>query len=856
MRPENEMTPPGDNRQGHEDLHLEHGQYSQRTVQKTINHDVVTIVRDPARPLGKRFTRGRKKESTVTVSVGLAVQRHVPTAEAMAEVLREVSEDPNAALINAGFRGIPIGEEFVILSEKAMAEQLRLRTREERVGVHNFEHSGRQLKAACRIKENVTPSCWQLLDRDVDGQTPTEFGPAMDFDTWLGAVERLLPGVAAAPKVRTGSSSARVLQAGKPVGGGNGHLWVQIADASDAERLKAALVVRAAELGMAWRKLNKHGANGSLITIFDPSVFTVGRLVFCGKPTATDGLEVISQNVEVLDGETPVNTSLVVLPPDDEVRRITRKAGAEMSVRNGRDGSLAIDAYDLELATAIELEDHGLVTVGKAIELLNDSQDKLRCQTPFRDSESMAGVLRLGAADNRPCLFDVGTGITHWLCNDDFYLDFEDLDAQAFASVGARLEAAVGSTAPHAKVLAEVATLLVDVPQEKREASFEALLPNLEALGIDKTEAWQQVAVQTMPGVYQYDITLLLPEEFVVEGFISAGLTTIAGAPGVGKTSLLVPLAAIVAHLIDSPLQPVLRRKVVYFSEAPKQVATTLYGLHKMAAGAKSQAEFSRWFTLVESRRLPPKELAKLIQKAVRDNTVLFNGYPVAPLIVLDTSNATIDLENENDNAEVGRAIAALKENMGGSAIWLVAHTAKAMSRTDVSEMSARGAGAFAGDSNATAFVFREEGIPDKRYMAIGKHRFEADFRELEFSTSTATEYVRTPWGTEQRVTYRVGFPAASDAAKRAAAAAEVKEAKRLAAAEMKDLECTKRILEFVESAGAPCSKAEIEKGVMGNATHIRGLVQTLADAGSLVAAGTRKGHPLYSLPAGVDDLV
>ncbi|MEK6193686.1 MAG: hypothetical protein N2F24_05605, partial [Deltaproteobacteria bacterium] len=39
---------------------------------------------------------------------------------------------------------------------------------------------------------------------------------------------------------------------------------------------------------------------------------------------------------------------------------------------------------------------------------------KIRCQTPFRDSSSYAGFVSTGK-DGKPFLFDVGTGITHWL---------------------------------------------------------------------------------------------------------------------------------------------------------------------------------------------------------------------------------------------------------------------------------------------------------------------------------------------------------------------------------------------------------------------------------------------------------
>lgn len=419
--------------QGTSDEALEHDFSGRFTECKWIAdpHDVITVVRDPVHVLGKRFEVGAGKKPNVQVAFGLACQYSVPSVDALAAVLGQVSEDPHAAIINAGFPGIPIGEEFAILSERQFAARLGLSGREEQIGIHELQHEGRTLKAVGRFKDNTIPSRWQILDRDVDAQTPAQFGDELDFAGWMAMVERLLPGVAAAPSLRTGSSSSRVMLNGVPVGRGNGHVWVQVADARDVERLREALKVRAAELGMTWLKLNKHGRAGALTTLFDLSVLVQGRLVFCGRPMAGDGMQVVAQRIDILASGTPVDTSGIVLPDSETVRRITREAGVEMTVRNGKRGSLAIDAYNLTLDTAIEMSNGRVVTVGDAIKLLGSDCDKLRCQTPFRSSESMAGVLRKSGQDGRPCLFDVGTGTTHWLCDADFrLLAADDFDVE------------------------------------------------------------------------------------------------------------------------------------------------------------------------------------------------------------------------------------------------------------------------------------------------------------------------------------------------------------------------------------------------------------------------------------------
>lgn len=339
---------------------------------------------------------------------------------------------------------------------------------------------------------------------------------------------------------------------------------------------------------------------------------------------------------------------------------------------------------------------------------------------------------------------------------------------------------------------------------------------------------------------YHFDLSRLKPVEFVIDGFIRNGLTVIAGAPGVGKTSLLVPLAAAVGHLYQCELTPVLRRKVAYFSEAPEQVEAVLYGLTKHGAGVRVE-DFRDWFYLLNSQRVTPDKLAATIRKAVEVLTVEQNGYQVAPLIVLDTSNANIDLDNENDNAEVGKAIAAIKENLGNGACWLVHHTAKAQKRADVDDLTARGAGAFAGDANATAFVFQEESIPDKRFMKIDKHRFEARFHELEFTTSTAVEAVQTPWGEVQEVRYRVGIPARSETHQRINER-EQRKAERDAEREFaRTYEITKKIREVLTEHG-PLQKTQIRERVGAKAETVGSAIESMLANLEIIDCGAGRG--------------
>lgn len=351
---------------------------------------------------------------------------------------------------------------------------------------------------------------------------------------------------------------------------------------------------------------------------------------------------------------------------------------------------------------------------------------------------------------------------------------------------------------------------------------------------------------------YTLDLTRLKPVEYTVDGFLPNGLTVIAGAPGVGKTSMLAPLAATVAALFESSMAVALRRKVVYVCEAPEQVERILYGLHRHAPGARPAGEFMEWFKVIPARRHPHKRLGGLIRAWVKKHTVLFNGYPVAPLIVLDTSNATMDMESENDNAEAGRAIAAIKENLATGACWLVAHTPKALKRADADDLTARGAGAFEGDANATAVVFQEDDIPGKRFMATRKRRFEAEFTELEFSTEEHQATVPTPWGTEQSTTYRIGLPQPSHQGARLAAKETAKAARDEQHMSRRMNEIKALIVGYLEMSRADEGKSKnaIEKAVRRQAQDVRTCIAHMVEEGELVVVGSgRGGSALYALP-------
>jgi putative DNA primase/helicase len=390
---------------------------------KRSKNPIITVVRDPDHFLGKRFDTNPdgsiSKSSNVRLSFGIAVQHHVPTHDALVKLLNSVGDDPHAAIINASFDGIEVGEKFVILSEKETEKRLGIATgdRKRQQGVHTIEYNGKPIKAVGRFKENVRPSNWQLLDRDVDSHTPEKYVD-LTAEAWLSTLASIIPGVDKVSYVETPSSSSRVNREGKPVGQGNGHIWVYANDPDDIDRFRSGIIILAAQADMTWLKPRYSSTEedkvvgNSLTTIVDPSVFTPGRLVFDGQPTASSEFTVMPLNAVVHQGEhEALDTAAANLPDPKTIKEITRKAGVEMNVRMGSKG-LKVTANDLTLDSEIETKQYGIVAVRELIKL--GATEKIRCQTPFRASESWAAFYSVNP-DGIPFVYDNGTSTTHWL---------------------------------------------------------------------------------------------------------------------------------------------------------------------------------------------------------------------------------------------------------------------------------------------------------------------------------------------------------------------------------------------------------------------------------------------------------
>jgi len=235
--------------------------------------------------------------------------------------------------------------------------------------------------------------------------------------------------------------------------------------------------------------------------------------------------------------------------------------------------------------------------------------------------------------------------------------------------------------------------------------------------------------------------------EFLYDDFMSTGVNVIAGAPGVGKTTLVIPMALVAAHLCphDHPMKPAVRRNVIIITESVVQVQRVIYSLAQWGFTGMGSADFEQRVRVIPAHRLDPAVVAQVAGEYAEwtvDNAMVCGGvFKAKPVVVLDTANAVLELENENDNAEVGRAMALIKQSFGEFPLLIVAHTAKAMGSAESDGLSPRGASAWTGDAHGVYTVFKDGEHPDSpRVLKATKVRFPTRWPELTFDLVSHSE--------------------------------------------------------------------------------------------------------------------
>ena len=219
-------------------------------------------------------------------------------------------------------------------------------------------------------------------------------------------------------------------------------------------------------------------------------------------------------------------------------------------------------------------------------------------------------------------------------------------------------------------------------------------------------------------------------QEFVLDGVLAAGAVVFAGERGLGKTSVLLPMMMAVARVIDYPFKASIRRRVFYVTEDIEQARRIIAAMKQHGKITVDEQELQKMFQLCPAHRIPLAEAIcypKMLVGDYESNECLDGSiYKAPPVVVLDTVNTTLQIDNLNDNSEVSQFISSLREAFGSIPLITVGHVPKA-SRGDAKKASFNGAGAWENDTQQTLYLVQEGG---QRYLIMGKKRFVPDYVE------------------------------------------------------------------------------------------------------------------------------
>lgn len=226
-------------------------------------------------------------------------------------------------------------------------------------------------------------------------------------------------------------------------------------------------------------------------------------------------------------------------------------------------------------------------------------------------------------------------------------------------------------------------------------------------------------------------------DDMLIEGVLFAGLSFLGAYAGAGKTTAMVPLVAVVAGLMEvEHLEIMGWRRVIYISEHPEQFEKSLRAL--ATAQNLDLEHLKDRVRVAPAERVDVSELVSAIPK-YREFAESHNVNGVTsefmPWVIADTFAATIQMDNENDNAQASAIISQIKRAFGAEnmPITIVAHAAKANKDGEAKSLSVRGAGAFEGDAHQVIYLVNKDGRRSLE-IEIPKHRFDAKVSRLNLA--------------------------------------------------------------------------------------------------------------------------
>jgi hypothetical protein len=378
--------------------------------------------------VAKRFSKASdgavKKQGVANVYEGACHTVRASGVDDLVEVLHHVTSSTDICIIPGSFAGAVDDEQFDLVTEKTLAELAGSFIGDVAGGVHTINDR----RVAARLKRGINPSEWLLLDADNPEGIPPEWA-AMDIPQRLAMLEPLLPGVSRCERIELRSSSARVVN-GTDAPGKASHAWVRVDRPDLIEMAKASVQVRMVTAGLSFpsprysRKIAGKVIGHEHRTVIDLSVWTTGRIVFNARPVlgeGMDGYNVADPDIRVVNrGAGPLRLAWAEqLPNRADLSDYTAKTGQALSLKvTQQEGRVSVSVEQQGMLT-LETEITSKGVTKPLREWLEgiEAGGKLRCEAPFRASESEAALIRK-TDSGHVLVYDVGNQTTYHLTPD------------------------------------------------------------------------------------------------------------------------------------------------------------------------------------------------------------------------------------------------------------------------------------------------------------------------------------------------------------------------------------------------------------------------------------------------------
>ena len=355
------------------------------------------------------------------------------TAANFVKALRKTTESTDTVLVLDSFRGAAPGNPAVI--EVVTDEELgRLTDDADAASPTQGYFEIEDAFWSARLKDRMEPSRYVLFDADN--------APGMP-EAWrkLTLVERLkemdqaglLPGVSQCRRIEYLGSSARVVKEGDTATPAATHALIEVSNPELIDALRIHVRVTTILMGLSFKsprysrdepdKIIGH----SDLTLFDLMVWVGGRLVFNPKPDVSlaPGYHVLDANVQIANPNGGILDTSWIKPPDVKTRKAFReKTGVKIKIDKTRSNSVFEDRGQSQFLTrsnSFVFEDRGQLQFLTEIEIAGVTKpladwlvhmfdgdiEKMRCEAPFRASESEAAFIRI-TRHGEIFIFDAG----------------------------------------------------------------------------------------------------------------------------------------------------------------------------------------------------------------------------------------------------------------------------------------------------------------------------------------------------------------------------------------------------------------------------------------------------------------